>query len=124
MPRGRRKATAGKTNGGDRQVPIGDNGAIPTNRSYAPSSAIERGTAGKLSADLVGGGEGAKREPCICGCGLTPSSPTALFMPGHDSRVRSLGKQILDGQAKKSDLTPGAKKYLDEGGFWEGRMSH
>jgi hypothetical protein len=121
MPRRSRKAAAGG-NGGN-LAPIGDEGVVAGNKSYAASSTIERGTAARLAPSLTGN-VGEKREPCACGCGGIPSSPTAIFMPGHDSRVRALGKQILDGKAKKGDLTPAARKYLDEGGFFEGRMAH
>lgn len=90
------------------------------NKSYAASSTIERGTALQLIGEIAGK-PGEKREPCICGCGQTPSSATALFMPGHDSRVRHMGKKVLDGDLKKSEIPAPALKYLNEGGFFEGR---
>lgn len=29
------------------------------------------------------------REPCLCGCGLTPLGKKARFIPGHDAKLRS-----------------------------------
>jgi hypothetical protein len=116
--KGTKRAAAGVGNGN--LAPIGDEGHAVGNRSYAASSTIERGTAAKLAPELIGK-SGAERAPCACGCGNTPTSSTAVFLPGHDSRLRAMGKQILEGTAKKSDLSPEGRKYLDEGGFFEGR---
>lgn len=115
MPRGRRKnAVNAATNGNGAGAPIGDEGKVKTNTSWAGSSVIERGTAQKLAPTLI---TKDKREPCLCGCGQTPKSGTAIFMPGHDSRVRHLGKQILAGSLKESDLSAPQRKYLREGGM-------
>jgi hypothetical protein len=108
--KGRRASASRKVTAGDKQVPIGQ---VTDNPSYAASSVIERGTADGLRAKYTG----ENREPCLCGCGLTPSSSRSLFMPGHDSRVRHLGKQVLEGQIKQSDLTAPQREYLKSGGM-------
>lgn len=82
--------------------------------AYAASSVIERGTANKLRAAM---GDQEEREPCLCGCGQTPSQADSLFMPGHDSKVRSIGKALLENKIDRKDVYPPALKYLDEGGM-------
>lgn len=37
------------------------------------------------------------KEPCLCGCGLTPASKKARFLPGHDAKYHS----ALKGGPKK-----------------------
>jgi hypothetical protein len=81
--------------------------------AYAASSVIHRGTADTMRADV---GEGEKHL-CVCGCGQTPSLPSSLFMPGHDSKVRAMGKAVLEGKVKETALPKIARNYLHEGGM-------
>ncbi len=116
----------------DKEVPVNGTGAAfvadksgvhgtPSNTerkgargAYAASSVIERGTANRMRATM---GDQDEREPCLCGCGVTPSQVDSLFMPGHDSKVRSIGKALLEGRIKRADVYGPALKYLDEGGM-------
>jgi hypothetical protein len=83
--------------------------------AYAASSVIERGTALKVVAEQ---GLDEKHE-CACGCGQQPSQLTSLFMPGHDSKVRSMGKAVNEGSIKLSSLPKIAQQYLIDGGMVE-----
>jgi hypothetical protein len=107
MARPRKNAARTASNGGDNEV---------ANRSYAASSVIKRGTVDTIRSKY-GAEPGEKREPCLCGCGQFPSSDRSVFMPGHDSRVRHLGKQVLEGNMKESQLSKPARDYLHEGGM-------
>lgn len=78
--------------------------------AYAASSVIERGTAAKLRDEV-------EAHFCVCGCGQTPSNSDSLFMPGHDSKVRAMGKAVLEGKIKKTELPKPALTYLLEGGM-------
>lgn len=108
-PKGSKNATRTRNanNGGDNEAP---------NRSYAASSVIQRGTVdtvrGKYGAEA-----GEKRNPCLCGCGQIPSSDRSLFMPGHDSKVRHMGKAVLEGRMKETEIPKPARDYLHEGGM-------
>lgn len=82
--------------------------------AYAASSVIQRGTANKIRSDM---GNDAERAPCICGCGQTPSQADSLFMPGHDSKVRSMGKALLEKKVSRKDLPKPVLEYLDAGGM-------
>lgn len=128
MPR-RKRATAGART--EREVTVGAIGVpfvekggkvqgTPSNTEgknrrgvYAASSVIERGTVNKLRATAL---EADKHE-CACGCGQSPSQADSVFMPGHDSKVRSMGKAVLEGRIKKAELPAVARQYLEEGGF-------
>lgn len=81
--------------------------------AYAASSVIERGTATKMKAEF----EEEAEHLCICGCGQQPSQPDSLFMPGHDSKVRAMGKAVLEGHLDKKQVPAPALKYLEEGGM-------
>lgn len=118
----------------DKQVPIGTIG-VPfveeggevhgtpsdTNRTnrrgaYAASSVIKRGTANVLKADM---GEEEDDHKCVCGCGQTPSQSDSLFMPGHDSKVRAMGKAIKEGRLDPKKVPNIAIEYLTKGGMIE-----
>lgn len=113
----------------EREVPVGvsfvaDGGGhihgTPSNLNrsrggaYAASSVIERGTVHKI-ADQVQVEDGHRL--CACGCGQQPSQPSSVFMPGHDSKVRSMGKAVKEGTVKLSSLPKIAQDYLREGGM-------
>jgi hypothetical protein len=83
------------------------------NGAYAASSVIERGTVHKLAPVETDDG----KHVCACGCGQQPSQRSSVFMPGHDSKVRAMGKAVLEGRATKGSLNPVARKYLEEGGM-------
>lgn len=114
----------------DREVPLSGNRSFVADRggvhgtpsdpdrkgragAYAASSVIERGTADKLRADIAEKAE----HLCVCGCGQQPSQADSLFMPGHDSKVRSMGKAVNEGRLAKGKLPPVARKYLEAGGM-------
>lgn len=79
--------------------------------TYAASSVIKRGTAAKLAADQ------GEEHTCLCGCGQQPSQVDSLFMPGHDSKVRAMGKAIGEGRLDISRVYKPAVQYLREGGM-------
>jgi hypothetical protein len=85
--------------------------------AYAASSVIKRGTANVLRADL----DEETEHVCVCGCGQTPSNADSLFMPGHDSKVRSMGKAINEGRLDKKKVPDIALNYLVKGGMIEAR---
>lgn len=81
--------------------------------AYAASSVIERGTADKLRSKAI---ESEEHE-CACGCGQQPSQADSLFMPGHDSKVRAMGKAVKEGRLNKTALPKIAREYLEAGGM-------
>lgn len=96
---------------------VGTPSGAPDHRrpGYAASSVIHRGTANELRAKILADQKGD--HSCLCGCGQVPSNPESLFMPGHDSKVRSMGKAVKLGQIKETELTPGQRDYLEAGGM-------
>lgn len=93
-------------------TPTGQEGA--RRKGYAASNVIHRGAANQLRAQLLGD---QKKHLCLCGCELEPSNPDSLFMPGHDSKVRAMGKAVLEGRLDKSKLSEEQMLYLHEGGM-------
>ena len=54
------------------------------------------------------------REPCLCGCGSTPTRKRSRFMPGHDAQLKAaLYRTIRDESAPVADVEA-AKLRLDE----------
>lgn len=57
------------------------------------------------------------REPCLCGCGNTPTRKRSRFMPGHDAQLKAqLYRTIRDESAPVADVEA-AKLRLDEFGW-------
>jgi hypothetical protein len=83
--------------------------------AYAASSVIHRGTANEMKVQMSDEVE----HVCLCGCGQTPSQADSLFMPGHDSKVRAMGKAILEGRLDKAKVYRPALEYLQNGGMLE-----
>lgn len=58
----------------------------------------------------------ARKDPddgtCLCGCGLTPSTPGARFVTGHDSKLRSMAVQVEEGELKPTDIPKRGREYL------------
>lgn len=113
---------------GDREVQIAGRGFVAdkggvhgtqsdTERAgrdaYAASSVIRRGTADSLRAKAIESDE----HECACGCGQQPSQADSLFMPGHDSKVRAMGKAVKEGRLKATQLPKIAREYLEAGGM-------
>jgi len=57
------------------------------------------------------------REPCLCGCGHTPTRKKSRFMPGHDAQLKAaLYRTIRDADAPVADIEA-AKLTLDNFGW-------
>lgn len=52
-------------------------------------------------------------RPCLCGCGqeVRSKNPNTLFVPGHDSKLKSLLKKIIKGEAVPSAIPTLAAKH-------------
>ena len=61
--------------------------------------------------------EDTPREPCLCGCGATPTRKKSRFVPGHDAQLKArLYRTIRDESAAVADVEA-AKLQLDEFGW-------
>ncbi len=57
------------------------------------------------------------REPCLCGCGKTPTRKKSRFMPGHDAQMKAaLYRTIRDEAVSVADKEAAVAK-LDEFGW-------
>lgn len=57
------------------------------------------------------------REPCLCGCGKTPTRKRSRFMPGHDAQLKAvLYRTIRDTAVPVADVEA-AKAKLDAFGW-------
>ena len=53
-------------------------------------------------------GSQAISNKCLCGCGGTPKSAKARFVPGHDARYHAAEKRRADAEAKEAAAAAGA----------------
>lgn len=83
-------------------------------RPNGASSAIHRGAVNAVRAKMTDD----QPHECICGCGLEPSNPDSIFMPGHDSKVRSMGLAVVEGRLNKNQLPEMALDYLNAAEFF------
>ena len=56
------------------------------------------------------------RDPCLCGCGGTPTRKKSRFMPGHDAQMKAaLYRTIRDDGVSVADKEAAAAKLTEFG---------
>lgn len=58
--------------------------------------------------------EETPREPCMCGCGGTPTRKRSRFLPGHDAQLKAELYRTIRDESKPVAEVEAARLRLDE----------